>query len=254
MQKVEFGNTGITVSRLVFGTLTMGPWQANLPVPEGAKLLKEAYRLGIDLFDTAQAYNTYQYFKEAFNKDTGFPHLMSRSYAVTYNQMKEAVMEAKTATGFPEILCFMLHEQESIMTLRGHKGALKFLQDAKKHGLIRSIGLSTHKPEGVLAAMEEDSIEVIFALLNLEGIGLDEGKFDEMLQSLKSASGLGKTVILMKVLAGGHLFKEVLPALEWARDLSFSPLIAVGMQNIAEIKVNISIMSGERPSPEILEK
>lgn len=254
MEKVIFGNTGIKVSRLAFGTLTIGPWQAEMPVKEGAMILREAFDSGINLFDTAQAYDTYPYLKAAFNKQTGYPHLISRSYAYSYDLMKNAVTEALDETGFPEFLCFMLHEQESSLTLKGHRGALEFLIEAKKHGITRSVGISTHKPDGVRAALEEDAVDVIFAMLNKEGIGLGEGKLEEMLGLLESAASCGKVIMLMKALAGGHLFREVVPALEWARDLPFSPIIAVGMQNIAEIKVNTAIFSGENIDRAMMEK
>ena len=38
----RLGRTGITVSRLCLGVLTVGPLQANLPIEEGARVIKHA--------------------------------------------------------------------------------------------------------------------------------------------------------------------------------------------------------------------
>ena len=48
MKRVVLGNTGIEVSRLCFGSLTMTPYQANLSIKDGSELIKYAYRKGIN--------------------------------------------------------------------------------------------------------------------------------------------------------------------------------------------------------------
>ena len=47
MNKVQLGNTGLKVTELCFGTLTMGRLQARLSVAEGAKTIQRALDLGI---------------------------------------------------------------------------------------------------------------------------------------------------------------------------------------------------------------
>ena len=59
------GNTGIRVSKLCFGTLTMGPFQRDLSVPEGAALLERAFMHGVNFLDTAEIYETYPHVREA---------------------------------------------------------------------------------------------------------------------------------------------------------------------------------------------
>ena len=48
------GRTNIRVSRLCFGTLTIGPLQANLSVDEGASLIRSALQRGVNFIDTAE--------------------------------------------------------------------------------------------------------------------------------------------------------------------------------------------------------
>mgnify|MGYP001260788705 CR=1 FL=1 len=65
MERVFLGDTGIKVSRLCFGSLTITPFQANLPIKEGAELIKYAYSKGVNFLDTAELYDNYDYIREA---------------------------------------------------------------------------------------------------------------------------------------------------------------------------------------------
>ena len=59
MKKNKLGSTNIYVSEIGFGVLTMGGSQLDLPIDEGAELIKYALSRGINFFDTAQYYETY---------------------------------------------------------------------------------------------------------------------------------------------------------------------------------------------------
>ena len=59
------GKTGLMVSPITFGALTIGPIHKALSVKEGAEVIKEALDLGVNLIDTAECYETYPYIREA---------------------------------------------------------------------------------------------------------------------------------------------------------------------------------------------
>ena len=65
MKKNRLGNTDLYVSPVSFGVLTVGNTQLDLPVEEGAELIKYAISKGVNFFDTAQYYETYPYLREA---------------------------------------------------------------------------------------------------------------------------------------------------------------------------------------------
>ena len=46
MNKVTLGSTGMRVNRLIFGTLPLGPLQANLSAAEGGALIRHALESG----------------------------------------------------------------------------------------------------------------------------------------------------------------------------------------------------------------
>lgn len=249
MDKVQLGSTGIEVSRLCFGSLTMTPFQANLSVKDGADLIKYAYSRGINFLDTAEIYNNYDYIREALKVIDRKKYIIStKCYAYTYDMAKKSLELALSELNTDYIDIFMLHEQESIHTIRGHWEAIEYFKDAKKEGKIRAIGISTHRIEGVLGAIEVDDIEIIHPIVNMQGIGIQDGSIEDMLKVIKKAYDIGKGIFAMKPLGGGHLIGKAEEAFNFVKNISFIHSIAIGMQSKDEIDCNISLMeSGYAP-------
>ena len=63
--RAVLGKTGIEVSRLCFGALTMSPLQCDMPPERGAELILYAYERGVDFVDTAEYYRNYAHIKPA---------------------------------------------------------------------------------------------------------------------------------------------------------------------------------------------
>ena len=235
----------IRFSRLGLGTLTIGPFQRNFPIDEGANIIIEAVRRGINVIDTADYYKTYPYIKKALEvlspQEKENLTIMSRSYDYTYEGMEKNFDKALREMGVSRIPIFMLHEMESEHTLRGHAPALDFLVDKKREGLIDLTGISTHYIRAVKAAADHPLIDCIFAILNKKGLGIMDGTSDEMEKALEYAYNRGKLVFIMKALGGGHLFREREMALSYSRDLPFAHCVVVGMQSVEEIEYNLSI-------------
>lgn len=130
------GDSGIRVSRLCFGSLTIGPLQAKLPVAAGAAVLQAAFDAGVTFVDTAQLYRTYAPLREALKGRRHEIVVASKSYAYDREGMRHSVEEACRELGRDYVDIFLLHEQESYLTLKGHREALTYLLDAKKEGQI----------------------------------------------------------------------------------------------------------------------
>ncbi|GAW92664.1 aldo/keto reductase [Calderihabitans maritimus] len=252
MQYVRLGNTGLLVSRLCFGTLTIGPLQANLPLQEGVAVLRHALDSGINFIDTAKSYGTYRYIREALRYSKNKVIVATKSYDYTYTGMHQSVVEALEEMGLEYIDIFLLHEQESRLTLQGHRPALEYLLEAKEKGIVRAVGISSHSVEAVRAAAAMPEIDVIHPLVNQAGIGIRGGNLDDMLEAIKEAYRQGKGVYGMKALGGGHLISQVEEALKFAFSLPWVHSFAVGMQSIAEVEFNLALLEGRKPPPEVL--
>ena len=243
MDKVRLGSTDIEVSRLCFGSLTMTPFQANLSKKEGAYLIEYGYSKGINFLDTAEIYDNYQYIHEALKGIKREDYVIAtKTYAYTKDMAKESLERALKEIGTDYIDMFLLHEQESIHTVKGHYEAVEYFMKAKEEGKIRGFGLSTHRISGVEAAKHYKEIEIIHPIVNKMGIGIHDGSIEEMLKALKDLHHMGKGIYAMKPLGGGHLIKDLEEAFNFVKDISFIDSIAIGMQSLDEIDANVNLL------------
>ena len=66
MEYTKLGKTGIEVSRIGFGVLTVGATQQNVPPDKAGDLISYAMEQGINFFDTAQYYKTIRIFIKSY--------------------------------------------------------------------------------------------------------------------------------------------------------------------------------------------
>lgn len=237
----KLGRTGIEVSRLCFGTLTMTPFQANLPTKEGAGLIVHAFERGVNFLDTAEIYENYHYIREALKSiDRSKLVIATKCYAYDEATAKESLEKALRELGTDYIDIFLLHEQESEHTLRGHEEALRYFAKAKDRGLIRATGISTHFIRCVEATKRYEEIEVVHPIFNLRGIGIQDGTRDEMLTVIRALKERGVGVYTMKALGGGHLQRQALESLTYVKSQREIDAVAVGMQSLEEVDFNCS--------------
>ena len=246
MQRVRLGARGPVVPRLLFGTLTMGPLQRNLPVEQGAALICHAAAHGVDFVDTAEYYQTYPYIRAAMRT---YPKLMvcTKSYAYDVDGARRSVELAQEGIGRAYIDVFLLHEQESGHTLRGHRQAFEYYLRLREEGVIGAVGISTHHVAAVRAATRWPGMDVVFPIVNRRGLGIVDGTREEMERAVLSAHEAGLGVMAMKVLGGGHLIGAREEALDYALRLPGVDALALGMQSQAEIDYNIACVEGRQP-------
>ena len=250
MEYRELGRTGLQVSRLCFGALTMGPLQRGLSPQQGSRILRRAFELGVNFVDTAELYCTYEHIRLALQDYASERPVVvtTKSYAYSREGMLNSLEKAQKELGPNCLLIFMLHEQESSHTLRGHWPALEVLFEAKKAGVIHAVGVSTHHVEGVRAAGNIPEIDVISPLINSTGIGIQGGNREDMLSAIKGAANLGKGIVAMKPLGAGIFGRLVLCPGIPARQAEIHS-IAVGMKTVQEVENNVAFFQGRRDLP-----
>ncbi|RKD34614.1 aldo/keto reductase [Thermohalobacter berrensis] len=255
MKYTYLGNTNIKVSKLCFGSLTIGPLQRNFSLDKGAEIIRYGINNGINFIDTAELYETYSYISKALkgiNREKVV--IATKSYSYSKKTAQESLNKALKELNTDYIDIFLLHEQESELTIKGHYEAIEYFINAKKKGLIRSIGISTHRVEGVLAANKFSEIEVIHPIINIKGIGIQDGTRDDMLKAIKKAYDMGKGIYGMKPLGGGHLINNVEKAFNYVNNIKYIHSIAVGMQSFDEVDGNIKLVETGKIPETIKEK
>ena len=244
----------MNVSRLCFGSLTMGPLQANLSLEEGADLLCYAFQNGINFIDTAEIYGNYEHIARALSRYKGEVAIATKTYAYTREQAQKSLKSALKTLNRNYIDIFLLHEQESYLTLQGHRPALEYLVEEKKRGNIRAVGISCHTVAAVKAAFSFKEISVIHPILNIRGLGIKDGSLKDMINVLREAKEHGIGIYSMKPLGGGHLQNSSLESLSFVRDLSFVDSVAVGLRSFAEIDFALHLFRGEKVPSAVYEQ
>ncbi|MDD2216525.1 MAG: aldo/keto reductase, partial [Eubacteriales bacterium] len=209
MKKRLLGQTGINVTPIGFGVLTVGKTQLNLPIDQGADLLRYALEKGINFLDTAQYYETYPYIRRALKGTSFEPIIASKSLDLSFRGMNNAIEEARRELNRDVIDIFLLHEVRNDPDWENRKGAWDCLQEAKVKGLVRAIGVSTHHVDVAEKAVTIPQIDVLFPLINFKSLGIRKGDNfgtkEEMADAIKNAANKGQGVFAMKALGGGVL-------------------------------------------------
>ncbi len=253
MKYYQLGKTGITVSELCYGALPIGPLQANFSIEKAADIIRYSLEQGVTFIDTAERYETYPHIRKALK---GFSHsvvIASKSFAISYQHMQQAIDQARKGLDRDTIDIFHLHAaRPEANVFDERRGALDCLINAKAAGTIRGVGISTHSVKAVRMAADTSEIDVIHPLINLLGLGIIDGTLPEMQEAIRYAAEKGKGIYFMKIMAGGHLADRFTEAFDFARTVSKDAAFAVGMLSRAEVDANIAYLEDREIADSIM--
>lgn len=267
MKKNRLGNTDLLVSPVAFGVLTVGNTQLNLPIEEGAELIKYAISRGINFFDTAQYYETYPYLREAI-KDIDMsadnpdrPVICTKSLDYSYSEMEFAIEEALREMELEVIDIFLLHEVRQDPDWDDRSAAWQCLIDYKAKGIIKYIGVSTHHVDVTERMAGVAECDIVFPLINYAGLGVRKGAghgtAGEMADAIKKCSDAGKGVFAMKAFGGGNLTGTYMKSLNYVTSLDGIDSIMVGIGKKEEIDALDAYAEGRLPDdfqPDVSQK
>ncbi len=254
MKKVKFADTGIESTPIGLGVLTIGNTQLDLPLNEGAEIVRYAYEKGIRLFDTAQYYMTYKYIREAF-KDIDMspdnperPIIASKCLDNSYEEMEYAIKECLDALNIEHIDIFKLHEVRQDPDWDNRAGAWKCLCDYKKKGIVKAIGVSTHHVDVVERMAGIPECDIVFPLINYAGLGIRRGSnpstAQDMAKAIQMCIDADKCIFGMKAFGGGNLTGSYIKALNYVKNLGLHSII-VGCGKKSEIDDLVAFTEGK---------
>lgn len=205
--------TGLTVSALGLGTVKIGrneqvkyPGAFTIPDDTAVRsLLAQARALGINLLDTAPAYgNSEERLGQllAARKDwvivtkTGeeFSNGISRfDFSATHTRMSIERSLRRLRTDYLDLV--LIHSDGNDEAILQQGECVRVLQDCKRQGLVRAIGMSTKTVGGALRAVRE--LDVVMLTYNLQQ--------REDQPAIGLARELDKGVFVKKGLMSGHV-------------------------------------------------
>lgn len=251
MNKIELGKTGLHVTPIGFGVLTIGDNQLNLPLSEGADIVRYGLERGINFFDTAQCYRTYPYIKEALRGSNFDPVISSKSLHLSAKDMAIAIEEARKELNRDLIDIFLLHEVRNDPDFSNRAGAWEQLQEAKSQGIVKAIGVSTHHVDVAQKMVEIPECDVLFPLINMESLGIRHGigfgTKEDMAEAIMRNGQLGKGIFAMKAFGGGNLVGNYSNCLNYVTSLPGISSVMLGFGARHEVDRAIEYAEGRLP-------
>ncbi len=254
MKKNALGRTGLEVTELSLGTLILGKIQANLSVEEGAKAVAKAVELGINFIDTAASYGSQSHVREGLKGFLNEILISTKTHGRTREAVRKDFETSLKELGRDYIDVYQLHLVNSVKEMEERRDVLHLLLEFKKAGLIRAIGASVHRVEGARAVIAEKDIDVLFPVMNSNGLGIIDGTIDDMIAVCRQAKERGMGIMAMKPLGGGHLRKATRESFEFLQRLGLVDTICVGMKTSAEVEMNVRTMERQPVPQEVLKQ
>jgi aryl-alcohol dehydrogenase-like predicted oxidoreductase len=251
MDIVDFGNTGLKVSRLSFGTGTTG-WggrseQTDLGVEGLANLLRLAYDHGVSFWDLADEYGSHPHAARVLQ---GIPRdsvvIATKTYSRTTQTVTRDVERFLRELGVDVLDIVLLHFVTVSDWPRRYAGAMEALSMAKEQGKVRAVGVSCHGLGPLRAAADSDWAEVVLARINYQGARM-EGTPSQVVPLLERMVASGKAVWGMKVLGCGQLVRDVRTAIEYVFQLGTVHAVTIGMSEPEHVYENVKLVEEIAP-------
>lgn len=213
---VPLGRTGLKISRLGVGTGSNGGQVQRSLGREGFhRLIRHAYDQGVTYIDTADAYRTHEYVREAIR---GLPRerlfLLTKMMGVPQDPTKE-LDRFRRELGVDYLDCVLVHCATSPRWDAERRRVLDALTEAKQRGIVRAVGVSCHGLPALCRATQVEGLDVHLVRLNPQGRHVDgpSERWDEsgdsthlprVVQEIQTMRARGRGVIGMKIIGNGE--------------------------------------------------
>ncbi len=252
--QVTLGNTGIKLSRLGIGTgSNSGNVQRGLGHEGFDKLVRYAYDRGITYIDTADAYQTHTWVRDAIK---GIPR------EKLYIQSKIPFMGMRGGMGNPLETLDRFRKELNVDYIDtvlihcqidpGWDEQTKLLRDAmeqaKQKRIIRAHGVSCHSLPATQKAAALHWVDVNLVRINPQGVVIDtpeisvfgasnESHVPAVVEQLKTMRKNGHGVIGMKLIGEGQFRSaaERKKSLTWVMQNNLVDAVVIGMKSKEEI-------------------
>ena len=193
MRQITLGSTGITVPQNAFGALPIQRVSTEMAV----KLLRRAYEGGMRFFDTARAYSDSEVkVGEAFDGMRKKVFIATKTGAKTPEEVRAQVETSLKNLRTDYIDIYQFHCADQCYRPGDSTGMYECMEELKKEGKIRHIGITAHK----LYIAEEAVESGLYETLQYPFSYLSSEKEIALVKKCKEAN-MG--FIAMKGLAGG---------------------------------------------------
>ena len=257
VDQVTLGKTGLKLSRLGFGTGSIGgSIQRNLGQEKFTSLLRYAFDQGITYIDTAQNYRTHPMVAEAIK---GIPReklFIQTKIPGTPEKPLEVLDRYRTELGIDYIDSVLTHCAVTTDWPGRRKRILDALDEAKDKKIIRAHGVSCHSLPALSVAAQLDWVDVNLVRINPQGAHMDTPtqKWDArsnashvapVLEKIKTMHNNRHGVIGMKIIGNGDFTnaEDREKSIRFAMQPGLLDAVVIGFKSPAEIDEAIMRMN-----------
>lgn len=262
---------GCEISRLGYGGMRFPKNGDEVDVEEAVKLLRKAYDMGVNYFDTAVVYHkgeSEKIFGKAFEIYDRSSYYLADKMSIWVckdeQEMKD-LFERQLKTLKTDYIDFYLVHSLN----RNHYQKVKefhcveFLQEMKRQGKIKHLGFSFHDTYPVFTQILDD-YDWDFVQIQLNYLDWQNQGAEQLYRELEKRN---LPCMVMEPVRGGYLatldeqrakpFLEMEPnrsiaswAIRWVSSLPQVTVVLSGMSDMAQLEDNVSLLTGFEPMNE----
>lgn len=245
MKKITLGSTGIVTPQNAFGAL---PIQRD-DIETSVRILRRAYEGGMTFFDTARAYSdSEEKIGISLSDVRKSIFIATKTMATTPDEMKRQLDESLNMLKTDYIDIYQFHCAGKCFKPNDGSGMYEQMEDFKRQGMIRHIGITAHKIGIAEDAVESGLYETLqFPFSYLSGsreLALSE-KCRKKNMGLIAMKGLAGGIITDSKMAYAFIgqYDNVLPIWgiqreteldEWLGFMSDTPIMSENIKNAIE--------------------
>jgi predicted aldo/keto reductase-like oxidoreductase len=242
MEMIRLGKTEMRVSKLGFGGIPI----QRVPEDYAVAVVRRCLELGINFIDTANAYTTSEErIGKAISGHRPSVFLATKSMARTCDVMEQHLKLSLERLKVDYIDLYQFHgvnDSESLKIILDPNGPMALLEEAKRAGVVKHIGISSHQIDVAKKAVKSDRFETIMFPFNF----ISSEAAEELLP-LAREHDVG--FIAMKPLEGGMLDNA---AIAFKYLFQFSDVLPIpGIEKIPEIEEIVKVLEGSWQMTEV---
>lgn len=198
MKYRKLGKTGLNVSEISFGGIML----MNTPQAEAEKIVKDAVKNGINLFDVGPTYgNAQEILGPALKPYRDKVYLANKTEpGQTKKEVREDMEKSLKLLETDHFDLYQLHEvtdEDALNKALDSGGALEAIIEAKEEGLVKNIGFSAHKEWAALKLIKSYDFDTVMFPINWNyWFNYDQGP-----EIIKKAREKDMGIIAIKALA-----------------------------------------------------
>ena len=229
MAKISIGKTGLSVEKTGFGALPI----QRVTKEEAVRLLRMAYDGGMEYFDTARAYtDSEEKLGEAFKGMRDKVVIATKTMATKVEDFWAQLETSLRLLQTDYIDIYQFHNPRQCPRPGDGTGLYEAMEEAKKQGKIRFIGITNHRPDTAAEAIASGLYETLQYPFNYLCTDVE-------MQLMEDTVAAGMGFICMKAMSGG-LLSSAKASAAWLEQYPVIPIW--GVQREEELKEFLGYM------------